>query len=328
LTNKITPDEESIKTAAALDEKVKDNFKRPLISLRISITNRCNVNCFYCHHDGIMAQNYEMTAEEMERTCKVAKSLGIEKIRLSGGEPLVRDDIVDIVSRIASLGFRDISLTTNGVLLSKYAKDLFKAGLNRVNVSFDTLNPETYKFITKRDYMGLARDGIKSAVEAGLNPVKVNMVVMKGINSSEIWDMFQFCRENGVVLQLIELLKTENCEESEILNEYHYDMEDLEEELTELSTKVKKRNFMQDRKKYFIEGGEIEVVRPMDNTEFCKNCTRLRITPDGRIKPCLLRNDNLVDLIEPMRMGYSDEELKKVFLKAINKREPFYTDSC
>ena len=328
MTNKITPDEESIKTAAALDEKVKDNFKRPLISLRISITNRCNVNCFYCHHDGIVAQNYEMTAEEMERICKVAKSLGIEKIRLSGGEPLVRDDIVDIVSRIASLGFRDISLTTNGVLLSRYAKDLFKAGLNRVNVSFDTLNPETYRFITKRDYMELARDGIRSAVEAGLNPVKVNMVVMKGINSSEIWDMFQFCRENGVVLQLIELLKTENCEESEILNEYHYDMEDLEEELTELSTKVKKRNFMQDRKKYFIEGGEIEVVRPMDNTEFCKNCTRLRITPDGRIKPCLLRNDNLVDLIEPMRRGYSDEELKKVFLKAINKREPFYTDSC
>jgi GTP 3',8-cyclase len=328
LTNKIIPDEESIKTAAALDEKVKDNFKRPLISLRISITNRCNVNCFYCHHDGIVAQDYEMTAEEMERICRVAKSLGIEKIRLSGGEPLVRDDIVDIVSRIASLGFRDISLTTNGVLLSKYAKDLFKAGLNRVNVSFDTLNPETYKFITKRDYMELAREGIKNAVEAGLNPVKVNMVVMKGINSSEIWDMFQFCRENGVVLQLIELLKTENCEESEVLNEYHYDMEDLEEELTELSTKVKKRKFMQDRKKYFVEGGEIEVVRPMDNTEFCKNCTRLRITPEGKIKPCLLRNDNLVDLIEPMRRGYSDEELKKVFLKAIDKREPFYTDSC
>jgi GTP 3',8-cyclase len=328
LTNKITPDEESIKTAAALDEKVKDKFKRPLISLRISITNRCNVNCFYCHHDGIVAQDYEITAEEMERICRVAKSLGIEKIRLSGGEPLVRDDIVDIVSRIASLGFRDISLTTNGVLLSRYAKDLFKAGLNRVNVSFDTLNPETYRFITKRGYMELARDGIRSAVEAGLNPVKVNMVVMKGLNSSEIWDMFHFCRKNGVVLQLIELLKTENCEESEVLNEYHYDMEDLEEKLTELSTKVKKRNFMQDRKKYFVEGGEIEVVRPMDNTEFCKNCTRLRITPDGKIKPCLLRNDNLVDLIEPMRRGYSDEELKKVFLKAINKREPFYTDSC
>ncbi len=328
MTKKITPDEESIKTAAVLDEKVKDNFKRPLISLRISITNRCNVNCFYCHHDGIVAQDYEMTAEEMERICKIAKSLGIEKIRLSGGEPLVRTDIIDIVSRIASLGFRDISLTTNGVLLNRYAKDLFKAGLNRVNVSFDTLNPETYKFITKRDYMELAREGIRSAVESGLNPVKVNMVVMKGINSSEIWDMFQFCRKNGVVLQLIELLKTENCEESEVLNEYHYDMEDLEEELTELSTKVKKRNFMQDRKKYFIEDGEIEVVRPMDNTEFCKNCTRLRITPEGKIKPCLLRNDNLVDLIEPMRKGYSDEELKKVFLKAINKREPFYTDSC
>lgn len=327
LKSRVTPDEESIKTAAAVDEKVKDRFKRPLISFRISVTNRCNVNCFYCHHDGIVPRNYEMTAEEMERICRVAKSLGIEKIRLSGGEPLVRDDIVEIVRRIASVGFRDISITTNGVLLGRYAEELFKAGLNRVNVSFDTLNPETYRFITRRDYMKLARDGIKKAVEVGLNPVKVNMVVMKGINDHEIWDMFQFCRKNGAILQLIELLKTENCEESESLKKYHYDVRKLEDELAELSTKVKERRFMQDRKKYFIDGGEIEVVRPMDNTQFCKNCTRLRLTPDGKLKPCLLRNDNLVDIIEPMRRGYSDEELKKVFLKAINNREPFYTDS-
>jgi cyclic pyranopterin phosphate synthase len=327
LTEKITPDEESLKTAAALEDKVKDNFQRPLISLRISITNRCNVKCFYCHHDGMVAQDYEMTAEEIERIVEVAKELGIEKIRLSGGEPLVRGDIVEIVQRIASVGFRDISITTNGVLLGRYAEDLFKAGLNRVNVSFDTLNPKTYLFITRRDYMELARDGIKKAVESGLNPVKVNMVVMKGINDHEIWDMFHFCKANGIVLQLIELLKTENCEDTKFLNEYHYDMEELEEELVELSTKVKKRRFMQDRKKYFIEGGEIEVVRPMDNTQFCKNCTRLRITPDGKIKPCLLRNDNLVDILEPMRNGYSNKELKKVFLDAINNREPFYTTS-
>jgi GTP 3',8-cyclase len=308
-------------------DKIQDNFKRPLISLRISITNRCNVKCFYCHHDGMVPRAYEMTAEEMERIVRVAKELGIEKIRLSGGEPLVRNDIIEIVRRIASVGFRDISITTNGVLLGKLAEDLFKAGLNRVNVSFDTLNPETYLFITRRDYMEFARDGIKKAIDAGLNPVKVNMVVMKGINDHEIWDMFQFCKENGVVLQLIELLKTENCEESEFLNEYHYDMGELEGELAEISTKVKKRRFMQDRKKYFVDGGEIEVVRPMDNTQFCKNCTRLRITPDGKIKPCLLRNDNLVDVVEPMHNGYSDKELKKVFLEAINNREPFYTDS-
>ena len=282
-------------TDIKIEEKVRDKFERPLISLRISITNRCNVKCFYCHHDGIVPQNYEMTSNEMQRIVKVAKEIGIEKIRLSGGEPLIRDDIVDIVTKISSVGFRDISLTTNGVLLGKYAEALYNAGLTRVNVSFDTLNPKTYKFITKRDYMELAKKGIEKAVNAGLNPVKVNMVVMKGINDNEIWDMFQFCKDKGAILQLIELLKTENCQETEFFDEYHYDMGELEEELSKISNRVKTRKFMQDRKKYFVNGGEIEIVRPMDNTEFCKNCTRLRITPDGKIKPCLLRNDNLVD---------------------------------
>jgi cyclic pyranopterin phosphate synthase len=315
-------------TEISIAQKVIDKFERPLISLRISITNRCNVKCFYCHHDGIVPQNYEMTPNEMERIVKVAKDIGIEKIRLSGGEPLIREDIVDIVAKISSVGFRDISLTTNGILLGKYAEDLYKAGLTRVNVSFDTLNPETYQFITKRDYMKHAMEGIKQAVKVGLNPVKVNMVVMKGINDSEIWDMFNFCKETGAILQLIELLKTDNCQESEFFDEYHYDMSKLEDELNKISSRVKTRKFMQDRKKYFVDGGEIEIVRPMDNTEFCKNCTRLRITPEGRIKPCLLRNDNLVDIIKPIRSGFTDEDLKKVFLEAIENREPYFTDSC
>ncbi len=307
--------------------KVTDTFNRPLISLRISITNRCNVRCFYCHHDGIVPQDYEMSPNEIKKIVEVAKEIGIEKIRLSGGEPLIRNDIVDIVSKISSVGFRDISLTTNGTLLGKYAEDLYNAGLTRVNVSFDTLNPKTYLFITKRNYMELAKEGIKLAVKAGLNPVKVNMVIMKGINDCEIWDMFNFCNENGAILQLIELLKTEDNQDSEFFDEYHYDMAELEDELNKISSDVKTRKFMQDRKKYFVEGGEIEIVRPMDNTEFCKNCTRLRITPDGKIKPCLLKNDNLVDIIEPMRRGFSNLELKKVFLKAIEKREPYFIDN-
>jgi cyclic pyranopterin phosphate synthase len=308
--------------------KTTDRYKRPVISLRISITNRCNVKCFYCHHDGIVAEDYEMTPKEIYRVAKIAKEIGVDKIRLSGGEPLIRDDVVDIVRRLSTLEFRDISVTTNGVLLEEYAQQLVDAGLTRVNVSFDTLNSDTYKFITKRNYMEMAKDGIKKAVEVGLNPVKVNMVVMKDINHTEIWEMFKFCKENGVVLQLIELLKTENCEEAEFLEEYHYNMNPIEDEFKKIASKVKIRSFMQDRKKYFIDGGEIEVVRPMDNTEFCKNCTRLRITPEGKIKPCLLRNDNLVDLIEPMRNGRSDEKLKDLFLEAIENRKPYYTDKC
>jgi GTP 3',8-cyclase len=307
---------------------ITDNYQRPVFSLRISITNRCNVNCFYCHHDGIMPQNYEMTPGEIERIAGVAKEIGIKKIRLSGGEPLIRSDIIDIVQRISSIGFQDVSLTTNGTLLGKYAKKLVDAGLNRVNVSFDTLDRDTYRFITKKDYLNQAKDGIKKASEAGLYPVKVNMVVMKNINHHEIWDMFRFCRDNGAILQLIELLKTDNCPDTKFFDDYHYEMDELEEELAEISSKIKTRQFMQDRKKYFVEGGEIEIVKPMDNTDFCKNCTRLRITPDGKIKPCLLKNDNLTDLINPIRKGYSDEELKEIFLDAIKKREPFYKEEC
>ncbi|KUK74891.1 MULTISPECIES: GTP 3',8-cyclase MoaA [Methanobacterium] len=303
---------------------VTDNYQRPIISLRISITNRCNVNCFYCHHDGILPQKYEMTPDEIHRIAQVAHSIGVRKIRLSGGEPLIRDDIKEIVSKISSIGFKDVSITTNGTYLTRYADELVESGLNRVNVSLDTLNPEIYRFITKKNYLQKAKDGIIHAAKAGLYPVKVNMVVMKGLNHDEIWDMFKFCQENDAVLQLIELLKTDNCPDNGFIDDYHYKMDDLEEKLANMADKVKTRRFMQDRKKYFVDGGEIEIVKPMDNTQFCKNCTRIRITPEGKLKPCLLRNDNLVNFIKPMREGKSNEELKKLFLKAINNREPFY----
>lgn len=302
-----------------------DNYQRPVLSIRISITNRCNINCFYCHHDGIIPQEYEMEPSEIERIARVARNLGIKKIRLSGGEPLIREDVINIVSRISALGFKDVSLTTNGTLLEEYSQKMKEAGLNRVNVSFDTLNPHTYRFITKSNYLERVKRGIKKAVEVGLYPVKVNMVIMRGLNHQEVWDMFQFCKENGAVLQIIELLKTESCPDTDFFDDYHYDIGIIEDQLMEKATEVKTRSFMQDRKKYFVEGGEIEVVRPMDNTEFCKNCTRLRITPNGKLKPCLLRNDNLVDLINPIRRGYSDEELEELFLEAISKREPYYS---
>ncbi|QUH23538.1 GTP 3',8-cyclase MoaA [Methanobacterium alkalithermotolerans] len=301
-----------------------DSFQRPIISLRISITSRCNVKCLYCHHDGIMPQDNEMTAHEIFKIAQVARDIGIKKIRLSGGEPLIRKDIVEIVEKISTLEFKDVSITTNGTLMERYAQKLVDAGLKRVNVSLDTLNPDTYQFITSRNYLDSAKRGIKAAAQAGLDPVKVNMVVMKDINHQEIWDMFQFCKKNGAVLQLIELLKTESCPDTEFIDKYHFEMNQLENELTNRADKVKTRAFMQDRKKYFVDDGEIEIVKPMDNTEFCKNCTRLRITPDGKIKPCLLRNDNLVDIIGAIRSGKSMEDLKKIFIDAIENREPFY----
>ena len=238
----------------------------------------------------------------------------------------MRKDIVEIVEKIASLDFQDISLTTNGVLLGKYAEDLKKAGLDRVNVSLDTLNPETYKKVTSMDYLKEARDGILKAVEVGLYPVKINMVIMKDINQNEIKDMFEFCKEHGIILQLIELIESENCDDDKFSEDYHYNLDSIEKELSDIASDVHERKFMQGRKKYYINDGEIEIVRPVDNSKFCANCTRLRVTPDGKIKPCLLRNDNLVDIITDIRNNASDDELENIFLKGIDKREPFNTD--
>ena len=300
-----------------------DKYERPILSLRITLTNRCNVNCLYCHHDGMVKSKDEMTADELYTICKIAKKIGVRKIRLSGGEPLLKNDIVEIVERIASLDFKDISMTTNGILLEKYAQKLKDAGLDRVNVSLDTLNRETFEFITKKDYLEDAKRGILKAVEVGLYPVKINMVIMKDINQDEIDYMFEFCKENNIVLQLIELIESENCDDDKFSVDYHYKLDDIEKELADIADDVREREFMQGRKKYYINGGEIEVVKPVDNAKFCANCSRLRITPDGKIKPCLLRNDNLVELISHVRNGESEEKLEEIFIKGINKREPF-----
>ena len=302
---------------------IKDRYERPIISLRITLTNRCNINCIYCHHDGMQSSKNEMTSDEISRICEIAKKIGVRKIRLSGGEPLIRKDIVEIISKISKIGFEDISLTTNGILLEKYARQLKDAGLNRVNVSLDTLNSKTYEFITKKDYLKHSKKGILKSTEVGLYPVKINMVIMKDINEYEIKDMFRFCRDNGIVLQLIELIESESCDDNNFTSRYHYNIDNIEKRLSDIADDIHERKFMQGRRKYYINDGEIEVVRPVDNSKFCAKCSRLRVTPDGKIKPCLLRNDNLVDIITEIRNNASDEKLKKIFIEGINNREPY-----
>ena len=157
------------------------------------------------------------------------------------------------------------------------------------------------------------------SVEVGLYPVKINMVIMKDINEHEIKDMFKFCRDNDMVLQLIELIESENCDDDKFSAEYHYKLDMVEERLADMADDVREREFMQGRRKYYINGGEIEVVKPVDNSKFCANCTRLRVTPDGKIKPCLLRNDNLVDIITDIRNNASDDELENIFLISIER---------
>ena len=152
------------------------------------------------------------------------------------------------------------------------------------------------------------------------------MVVMNDINTEELWDMFEFCKSNDLILQLIEIIDSDSCEDKDFNSKYHFELSEFEEKLASLADGIKVREFMQNRRKYFIDGGEIEVVHPVENSDFCSNCSRLRVTPEGKLKPCLLRNDNLVDLIQFIRDGCSEEQIKERFLQAIANREPYYKD--
>ena len=306
---------------------IRDPYGRPVTNLRISLTQRCNLNCFYCHREGQTRETrqVEMTADEIAAIVRLAAKLGIRKVKLTGGEPLLRRDIIDIVGEISRVsGIQEVSMTTNGVLLSSMAEELAEAGLNRVNISLDTLNPEKYREITGYPFLDRVLDGVRSAVGAGLNPVKLNMLLLKGVNEDEIWDMVNFSSRMGVILQIIELISAPSVENG-VFAEYHVDPEPVEERLRQMAVKVKVRR-MHHRRKYFLpNGAEVEVVRPMHNTEFCAHCTRIRLTSDGRLKPCLLRNDNLVDILTPLRRGADEEQLKQIFIKAIMLRKPYFT---
>jgi cyclic pyranopterin phosphate synthase len=302
---------------------IRDSFGRPIKSIRISVTSKCNFDCVYCHQEGIENSRAEMTPQEITRIVEVTAKHGVKKVKLTGGEPLVRNDIEEIVESIADLkGITEVSMTTNATLLEKKSQSLKESGLKRVNVSLDTLDPQTFLDITKGGNLNMVIRGIKSAVETGLQPVKLNMVVMKGLNTDKIKEMIEFASANHAILQLIGLMENEYSDE--FFKEYSCNIDRIVSELEEEANEVLIRKFMQNRTRYILDEGEVEVVFPMHNTEFCAHCTRIRITADGKFKPCLMRNDNYVDFLGPMRAGASEEELEKLFLSAVEMREPYF----
>ena len=303
-----------------------DRFGRPVTNLRISLTQDCNYHCFFCHREGqrFLARN-EMTPEEIERLIRIASRLGIRKVKLTGGEPTVRSDILEIVRRIKP-HVVDLSMTTNGSRLKELAKPLAKAGLDRVNVSLHSLKPDVYRRITGVDMLDVVLEGIEEAVKY-LSPVKLNMTVMKGVNEGEIWDMVDFAARTGAILQLIELEAPREVEETAFFRNYFYPLKPVERELEKRAVEIRERR-MHRRKKYFVPTdygiAEVEVVRAMHNTIFCANCTRLRVTSNGMFKTCLLRNDDLIDFVTAMRNGASDGEIIEILKKAVLMREPYW----
>jgi cyclic pyranopterin phosphate synthase len=287
-----------------------DSFGRKVTGLRIALTPRCNLRCIYCHHEGEVKPEKEMSAEMVVSVAQAAAELGVRSLKFTGGEPLLRRDLADLLSQMPQ--DLDISLTTNGVFLAEQAQSLAEAGLDRVNVSLDSLNPKIYRAITGCREGDLERvlAGIDAAKIAGLWPLKLNVVVLKK-NEREILELIEFSRERGLILQLIELLDLKGLWISG-------DIDGIERSLQAKADSVRIRE-MHRRKKYFLDGAEVEVVRPMDNTEFCANCTRLRVTSDGKIKTCLLRNDNLIEI------GTCDcEKIKELLLAANERREPYF----
>jgi cyclic pyranopterin phosphate synthase len=263
-----------------------------------------------------------MTTDEVVRITRIAVSLGISRIKLTGGEPLLRPDILDIVKGIAKLrGLRDLSMTTNGNHLSDLAKSLHKAGLMRVNVNLPSLDEKTYSTLNNGNLRKVLH-GVQAAAKAGLYPVKLNMLVLKGVNEKEVPHMIAFARHTETILQLIEL-EPVNIDDS-FYSRYFYSLESVETELKEQALEVKTRGDMQNRRIYFLPKVKVEVVHPIENTEFCARCTRLRVTSDGKLKPCLMRNDNLVDILTPLREGADDVVMKDLFTMAVKRREPYH----
>jgi len=290
--------------------KLKDPYNRPVTNLRVSVTPACNLSCIYCHREGEISPKQQLSSGEIGNVLSTAAKFEIRSVKFTGGEPLLREDIVDIVRLVPES--MESSITTNGILLADYAEELKEAGMSRVNISLDSLNPDTYKKITGCDRLSDVLQGIDTALEAGLTPIKLNMVMLRGLNDHELEDFYGYIRNNrNLILQLIELMSLGGCD-------CHSDLAALEKDLAGRSKVILTRR-MHHRKKYCLDGAEIEVVRPLHNTEFCAFCNRLRVTSDGNLKPCLLRTDNHVNI-----RGKTGADLENAFREAVNRRAPFY----
>lgn len=296
-----------------------DRFGRLVTDLRISVTKRCNFRCVYCHDEGqgptirpTAPAPDEMTAEHIERIVRVGKRYGIRSVKFTGGEPLLRDDFVEIVGRTRR-HVDDVSATTNGVFLARQAEDLAGAGLTRVNVSVDSLDPDEFRNL-RGGAIRPVLEGIRAALGAGLRPVKLNMVVMK---RTLPWlpGMIEHVGDSGgnLILQLIQFMP-----ELVGQSEWSVDIDEVKATLLAASERVEVRE-MHHRSIYQIHGATVEVVDPVHNAEFCFNCKRVRVTHDGHLKGCLNRNDDLIPTA-----GLDDDGVAAALEQVVAERVPYY----
>lgn len=311
--------------------RLTDSCYRPIDYLRISVTDRCNLRCVYCMPtEGIhlLPKDDLLTYEEITVIARVAAELGISKVRLTGGEPLVRTGLTGLVARLAKIKtIRDISLTTNGILLKDYALELKQAGLKRVNISLDTTNATKFERITRSHKLNEVLQGIEAAKEAGLNPVKINVVAMQGTNDDEILDFARLTVNDGWHVRFIELMPfvADTCSEGysaenrDHLQGRFMPVSEIKERLSSLGKLEPATSITGNGPaKYFrLPGatGTIGFISPVSQ-HFCSNCNRLRLTADGKLRLCLFSDDE-IDLRGPLRDGAPLEKLREIIIEAV-----------
>ena len=299
-----------------------DSFQRRIEYVRLSVMDKCNMRCFYCmpeRHRDFEHPEHWLTFDEIERVISLFAELGVGRIRVTGGEPLLRKQLPDLISRLHAIdGIDDLSLSTNAYLLERHARELVGAGLGRINVSLDTLKPDRFRDITGAELQPVL-DGLASARDCGLSPVKINMVAMKGVNDDEFDDMVAYCIDNGFTLRLIETMPMGDT--GRRASEHYLDLQGVRQQLSERFDLVPgimagggPARYMRSRDGNFRVG----FITPISQ-HFCETCNRVRLSVDGTLYMCLGQEDK-VELRPLLRSGADDETLREAILGGIARK--------
>lgn len=310
---------ESNQKSTIENRKLLDSFGRTHNNLRVSVTDRCNLRCTYCMPEEVtfLDRGELLSFEEIARFVAVAATLGIDKIRLTGGEPLMRRDLPVLVRMLCQIeGIRDVGLTTNGLLLADQAQALWDAGMRRINISLDTLDPERFRQVTRRDGLDKVIAGILAAKAAGFEPVKVNAVSMRGITEHEVLPLARFAREHGLEMRFIEYMPigADQWEREKV-----YSAHEILEQLETLSPLVPGEDYdprapaMEFR--YTDGGGRVGIIASVSRP-FCARCNRVRLTADGKLRNCLFAL-NEVDIKQLLRGGGADAAIADAIVRNV-----------
>jgi cyclic pyranopterin phosphate synthase len=303
--------------------QLRDSFGRPITDLRISVTDRCNFRCVYCRSadpETHMPERHLLTWDELERLARILTGLGIRKIRVTGGEPLVRPGVENFIARLHALGVTDVAITTNGHLLAERCDALVAAGLNRINISLDSLDPVKFEKITRTRALNRVLAGITAAQNSALRPVKVNAVLVRGINDGEVEAFAEFARQHELIMRFIEFMPLDAdrhwSREAVVTNDEVVRRIQARWSLAEIPHQ---RSETARRYRFAGGRGEIGLISPVSQP-FCGHCSRIRLTADGKLRTCLFSRDDH-DLRALLRGGADDAAIEHRIHEVVHQKE-------